>query len=245
MFAMPPQTCLVNYSEKGKSNALSLSVNKQIAVLNMRAWNRVGSAINVGLLRKFNSRDFKLWTKVATVYTNVTAAIVAGTATQIVDTTNSDGFILQCTRKMGLIGLTVSNSATGGTYTFEYYNGTTWATLTTIENFTNFSTTGDKYLAFIPPHDWAVGDGSATAIDQNMYAIRVLHTTAPGDTGSVNALWMGEFLDYWEGVADNVAVELLFDCERPFVLDGGEGLFPYFSTAAAANQFGAFYSQWE
>lgn len=244
MNRVAPLNHLVSYAEKGKSNALQISASQQIYVYNMRAWNRTGSSINVGLCRRLKAGvgRYKFWTKVSTTYTNITAALEAGTASQIVTATNSDGFIVQSDRRIGLIGLTISNTATGGTYTFEYFNGSTWTSLTTIENFTNFNSTGDKYLVFIPPHDWAQGDGAATAIDQNMYSIRVLHTTAPGDTGSANALWIAEFLDYWEGLGDNSCAELMFDSERPFLLEGGEGLLPYFSTTNAANQFGAFYS---
>lgn len=244
MNRVAPLSHLVTYAQKCKDNALQVSAASQIYVYNMRAWNRTGSAINVGLCRRLKAGvdRYKIFTKISTAYANVTAAIEAGTATQIVTATNSDGFIVQSDRRIGMIGLTVSNTATGGTYTFEYYNGTAWTTLTTLENWTNFNSTGDKYIAFLPPHDWAQGDGAATAIDQNKYSIRVLHTTAPADTGSVNAIWIAEFLDYWEGLGDNNCAELMFDSERPFMLEGGEGLLPYFSTTNAINQFGAFYS---
>ena len=96
-------------------------------------------------------------------------------------------------------------------------------------------------MVFIPPYDWAVGDGSATAIDQSMYSIRILHTTAPDDTGAANAVWFGEILEYFEGVADNSGVQAMFSDERPFVLDAGEGIFPYFSSANDSNYFAAFY----
>jgi hypothetical protein len=55
-------------------------------------------------------------------------------------------------------------------------------------------------------------------------------------------MWVGEFLDFYKGVGNNNAVQVLFDSDRPFILNALEGLFPYFSTANAANAFGAYYS---
>lgn len=247
MSRMLPQTVLVAYAEKGKSAGLSISANKQIALYNARITNRSGSAINAGILRKLkeSAGNFKFYTKVSTTYTEISSALAAGTSTQVVNTTNNDGFIVMADRKFGLFGVTVSNTATNGTYTFEYWNGSAWTTLTTVENFTNFNSTGDKYVVFLPPSDWAAGDGSATAIDQTMYGIRVLHTTAPGDAGNINALWVAEFLDFWDSLADNVVGQILFDTQIPFVLDGGETIIPYFGTANAGNLFGAYYSQIE
>lgn len=228
------------YSTKGKAT-LSVSSNKQMALFNLRAINRTGSDCNVALMRKFGAHGYKVFTKVATAYTDVTSALQAGTSTQVVNTTNSDGFIIQAVRPFHFFGLTVANTATGGTYTFEYHNGTAWTTLTTLENFTNFNSTGDVFVAFLAPMDWAPGDASATGINQSMYAIRVLHTTAPADAGNINAVWVAEFLEFMEGVADNSGVQALFDGARPFILDAGESILPYFSTAAAGNVFAAFY----
>lgn len=244
---MMPKNLCVAYASKGKTAALSVAANKQVAIYNARITNRQGAAINAGIMVKLGASrgHYKFFTKVLTVYTDITALLAAATASVVATATNNDGFIVQADRKFGMIGLTVSNTATGGTYTFEYYNGTAWTTLTTIENFTNFNSTGDKYIVFMPPSDWAVGDGAATAIDQTMYSIRVLHTTAPGDTGAINDLWIAEFLEYFEALGDNVMGQVLFDSQVPYVLEGGESVIPYFSTAASQNQFGAFYSQVE
>lgn len=244
---MMPKNLCISYASKGKAAALAVAANKQVALYNARITNRVGSTINAGILVKLGASrgHYKFFTKVSTTYADITSALAAGTASVVVTTTNSDGFIVQADRRFGMIGLTVSNTATGGTYTFEYYNGSAWTTLTTIENWTSLGTTGDKHIVFMAPHDWAVGDGAATDIDQTMYSIRVLHTTAPGDTGAINALWIAEFLEYFEGLGDNVMGQVLFDSQVPYVLEGGESVIPYFSTAASQNQFGAFFSQVE
>lgn len=232
--------CLVGYQTKGKLAALSAPTNQQLAVFNARAWNRSGGAINVGICRKFPSTTYSLWTKVLTVYTQVTAALLA--AGQVVaTTTNDDGFLIASSRKFSFFGLTVSNTATGGTYVFQYWNGSAWTTLTTIENWATLGSAADAWVVFLPPVDWAVGS-DASGPDAAHYQIRITHSTAPGDTGAINALWVAELLDYYKGLGDNNCMQIICDSDRPLILEQGQGLFPFFSTAHAANAFGAFYS---
>ena len=235
-----PAIDLFAYSEKGKTVACAVDSNKQLALYNARAFNRSGSTIDVGILHSFASAGRKIYTKVSTTYTDISAAIAAGTSTAVVNTTNNDGFLVAARKRFGLIGVTVSNTATGGTYAFQYWDGSTWQTLTALESFSNFSTTGDKYVVFLPPIDWVKGSDTGVTDSASMYFIRIIHTTAPGDAGNISALWMGRFLEFVEGVADNVGVQVL--CDLPVILDAGEGLFPYFSTAAAGNVFGSYYS---
>lgn len=226
------------YTEKGKTAALSAGTGTRLAFQNLRAGNRSGASINVGLLRSLPVSLYKLYTLIATVYADVTSSISGGVV--IVTATNNEGYAVGAKKRFGLVGVTVSNTATGGTYEFTYWNGSSFTALTTLETFTNFNATGDKYIAFIPPLDWAKGGGGA--LDSDMYHIRVRHTTAPGDTGAINALWIGQFLDFYEGVADNAVVQLDIDSLRPLILDASEDFFPYFSTAHADNYVGAMYA---
>lgn len=244
MTSQPCQSRLVNYQTKGKLRAIVAPSGRQLAIYNVRAWNRSGSAIDVGIVRQLATglgNRYKLYamTTGATVVTEVTAALLA--AGQIVATiTANDGFVVSAVCQFGFLGFTVSNAAANGTYAFKYWNGSAWTTLTTIENPTNLASTGDKFIVFLPPVDWAAG--GPTGVDSSMYSIFVQHTTAPDDTGAINAMWVGEFIEEFEGVADNAAVQVIFDAERPFLLDANEGLHPYFGTANAANAFGVFYS---
>jgi hypothetical protein len=231
------------YATKGKLAAVSAPTARQLAIFNARAWNRSGSTLNVGILRKLAAylTGYGLYTYLASGPTVTVVSAAALAAGQVVATvTNNDGFIVQGKRRFGFVGFTVSNTAANGTYAFKYWDGTTWQSLTTIENPTNLASTGDKFIAFLSPVDWAAG--GPTGVDSTMYSILVQHTTAPDDTGAINALWVAEMLEYYEGVADNVGVQVSFDAERPFMLDALEGLMPYFSTANAANAFGSFYS---
>lgn len=236
-----PESCLVAYSGKGKIAAFTAAANQQIAILNVRAFNNSGGAINVGLLRLLTTPSIKLWTFITSgsVFADVTAAVVAGTATNILTTTNNDGYYVQSKRKFGMVGLTVS-SAGGGSpvYTYKYYNGSTFTTLTTLE-VPSYGSTGDKWVVFQPPSDWALG-GNAS-LDSSEYAIQVIATTANSSAVAVTATWVAEFLELYEAVPNNACIQLSFPDSKPLTLNGGEGLIPYFATAAAANQFGAYY----
>lgn len=237
MLRKPTESVCVNYATKGKAAALSAGTTaSQIAVVNARAQNNSGGAITVGIVRKLSV--FKLWKVVGGVYTNVTATVQAGSEATIFTTTNNDGFVVQAPKKPNLIGMTISDVAASGVYTYKYYNGTTFTTLTTLE-VPVYTSTGDVYIVAKAPNDWVVG-GHAS-LDANMYSVEVIGTTGPASTGGITSLWCGDFLTSYDAVANNAEVQLSFPESAPFMLNSGEGLMPYFSTANAANVFGAFY----
>jgi hypothetical protein len=154
--------------------------------------------------------------------------------------TNNDGYLVQCKKPFNLVGITVQEAATGGTFTYEYYNGTAYTTLTTIA-VPAYSAAADTYLAFAAPVDWAPGTTAAVGGNTGYYSILVRHTTAPGDTGSFNAAWVGRFLTFRAQVANYGSVSLGFDELNPYILESGESIIPYFGTASANNVTEAFY----
>lgn len=237
MISQYPESLLVNYATKGKAAALSVPLDRQVSCFNLRAINNSGGAISVGICRKIEVPNYKLFNKVGSTITNITTI---SSTQNIFTTTANDGYYVQSSRKFGLFGLTVSTAQAGGVFTYTYWNGS-FTTLTTVEVPTDYSTTGDKFIVFRPPADWVVGNG-VSGLDSDKYTIRVLGTTGPGGTVAISSFWIAEFLDLYSGVANNAAVQLSFPDSKPFVLNGSEGLFPYFSTANAANQFGAFYA---
>lgn len=239
MIRQYPESVLNAYSQKGKDAALSVSASKQIAIFNVRAFNNSGSTLSVGILRKINTGAFKVFKSVAAAITDISTV---GAGQNIFTVTNNDGFYVQSSRKIGLIGMTVGTAQAGGVFTFTYWNGSSFATLTTIENPADYSATGDKYIVFRAPYDWATGDGGVTGLDTSMYTIRVRGTTGPAGTVVATAYWFGEFLDLYGGVVDKAAVQISFPDSKPFLLNGTESLFPYFSTAHAANSFAAYYA---
>lgn len=240
------ETVLVAYAGKGKAPIFPQVKKSQVATLGFRAINNSGGSINIGLMRLFNlsntdpSGKFRLWqyTAVGPVATEVTTAIAAGT--NIFSTTNNDGYIFQCNRRAGLLGFTVSSASGGGTYTYKYWNGSSFTTLTTLE-VPAYSSTTDIYTVWVPPSDWVVGATAGIGLDQTKYSILVQGTTHPTTAVAINALWAAEFIDLYQGVGAGSGVADTFSMREPLILEGGEGLMPYFSTANAANIAGAFY----
>ena len=234
-----PDSTLVSYATKGKLPAFAAPANKQTAILNVRAFNNSGGAINVGILRLLQTPALSLWqyTASGTVYTPVTLPVTSGTT--ILDTTNGDGFLVQSPRKFGMVGFTISQAGSGSpVYTYKYYNGSSFTTLTTLE-VPSYGSTGDVWIVFQAPSDWALGGNAA--LNQNQYALQVIATTANGTAVQISNMWVGEFLEFYQAVPNNAAIQLSFPDSKPFTLNGGEGLIPYFATTNAANAFGAYY----
>lgn len=236
-----PESVLVSYATKGKANAFSVPASKQVYIYNARSFNNSGGSINVGICRSHIASQYHIWTLTTggTVYTDSSAAIAAGTATNIFTTVNNDGFIVTDSRRFNLLQVTVSSASGGGTYTYKYWNGSAYTTLTTLE-VPVYSATGDIWIVFQAPSDWVVG--GPASVSQTQYSIQVIATTHPTTAVAITSAVVGEFLEFYEAVPNASAIQLSFPDSKPVLLNGGEGLFPYFATAAAANQFGCFYT---
>lgn len=240
----------VGYAQNGNAVVIAPAANQQLHVYEMEANNRSGGAINVGLLKKLVNASWEFYQIDASATPDAidaTAAIQAGTAKAIFTTTNDDGFLVQARKPFSLIGFNQSvatvDGAASAAYSYEYYNGTAYVTLNTIAVPTYTGATGNKHIVFNAPNDWAVGTTADVGGDSNLYSVLVRATTAPDTTGgSINSLWVGEFLKFAEGVADNASLELKFDRDLPLLFEGGEGLMPYFSgTASAQNSVRVLY----
>lgn len=244
MIRSSPNPSLVAYSTKGKVPAFTVPASKQAYLFNARCQNNSGSTINVGILQKLNQAKTGLWqyTAVGPVYTNVSSTLYGGSSVNIFSGTNNDGFIVQADLKFGMIGLTLSSHGSGGTYTYKYWNGSAFTTLTTLEVPANYNSDTDMWIVFQPPDDTAFPKGGPTGLDQSKYSIFVQSTTAPGASVGISALWIGVFLDLYQGVANNAVVQMSYPDSKPYLLNGGEGVIPYFSTANAANQIAAYYA---
>lgn len=235
-----PSSVLIAYPAKGKASAFPVNPSNQIYVYNARAFNNTGGTINVGICRRFITNGFNLYSKSVSTYTEITSTVAGGIASNIFTGVNNDGYLVQANDRFNLVGLTISTAQAGGVFTYSYWNGTSFTTLTTLEVPTNYASTGDIYVVFRAPQDWVVGGPSG--VNQDRYSIQVLSTTAPAGAVAANAIWVAEFLEFYKNVADASAVQLSFPDTKPFLLKGGETLIPYFSTTNATNQFGAYYS---
>jgi hypothetical protein len=209
--------------------------------------NRSGSALDAGLAVQFSTSGFKVHTLDASSSpdaTDVTTTVQARTAITVFTTDLNDGFLIQARIPFNIVFLNVSTAAGGSpVFAYEYYNGTSYTTLTTISAPT-FTAAGETYLIFQTPHDWAVGTTSDVGGDSRFYSVRVYSTTAPTTTEcQVNRILVSRFLDFYESLPDNGSLSLTFDTAYPLDLETNEALLPYFSTANAANLIRGFYEQ--
>lgn len=155
--------------------------------------------------------------------------------------TNNDGFVVQSTEKFNIIRILVGTAEVGTAATDEYtyWNGSSWTTLPTLST-VDHTGTGDEFLQFLTPDDWAklaTGDTPVDShgLDAGSYAIRYRATTAPGTTAALATdLAVIKLLDYIEKVGDGASVTRKYSgagLKVPY----GQQVLPFCSTANAAN----------
>jgi hypothetical protein len=194
------------------------------------------------LLRE-SVQSWGVWRKATSTYTDQTAAIQAGTATAFFASNNDDLYI-GAKVPFGLFGVDLSvNEAGSPVYTMAYWNGSSFATLTTIEAVAAYTT--QEILTFAPPYDWVKGTGISNITNSSdFYWVRIRSTTAPSTPPQINNAWVGEMLAFREGIADNGSIEISSpDSVKPIIFETGEGLIPYFGSASANNTLEASYNQ--
>lgn len=220
------------YPNKSLDAALSASASQQLLIQSVAAVNGTGASADIGIFASVNDSQFKVIAKAASD-TDVTATIQAGSAITILPTTNDYGFIVQASRRFNCIAFNVSQAETGSpTYTYAYWDGSTWQSFTPLSS-TVYTGTNDA-IVFAAPLDWAVGSDSLVG-DDGMYSIRVVGTAAPATAVQIDAIRIGSTLSYREGIGQYGALNMSMDNE-PLLLQGGEVVFPYFSTADAGNR---------
>lgn len=249
MFAKskPLQCIHLGYNTNGKADVISPGASKQLHVYNAKAHQRTGGAVDVGILKKLSTASWKFYTITAASTPDaleVTSTIQAGTAVTIFTTTNNDGYLMSARQRFNMIGFNIANEIAAGApvFSYQYYNGSAYTTLTTTAVPT-YTATGTALVVFNAPTDWVVGTTAAVGGDSSNYNILVRATTAGSDTATADSAWVGQFLDFQEGVADNGSLELNLNIDRPLILDGNEAVYPYFGgTANALNTMRVLYS---
>jgi hypothetical protein len=225
----------------GRDAVIDPIVSDQAMIHKLEVHNRAASAINCGIVKKFPSGLISIGELDASAtpdyQSNLATAILAGTATQIVSTTTNDGFLAQSTKPFNVVGMNVTQADGGGSvYTMQYYDGTNYVTMPPIKAIA-LGSTGNVVMAFDMPHDWAAGTTDAVGgAGASLYSMKVTATTAGAAAVKIDNIWMGEFLAFQDALADNGKLTLSYDWEFPLVLEIGEGIMPFFGTAAAGNQ---------
>lgn len=228
------QTSTSAYPDQGHTISYTPSSSQQLEVHKISAYNASAAENGIGLFHSVATPHFKLWKLLAAGDAEFTSTIQAGTATAIFNTTNNDGCLFQAKEKFNMISFNVSQAQTGSpVYTYKYYNGSSYATLTLL-NTPAYSATGIQVIVFNAPVDWAVGDGSEDG-DSTLYSIQVISTTAPSQAVQINALKIGKMLEYNESVLPCGSLEVDFQT-KPYLLQVGEAIIPFFSYSNASNR---------
>ena len=198
--------------------------------------------MDVGLGCAFNNNPWKLY--IGNVNggtpTDVTAAIQGGTSQNIFDTTNNDGFMVECQKQFGYLTFNITQAQSGSpVYSYQYWNGASWATLNTNQA-PVYTSTGYVHIAFNPPVDWAKGDNGMGV--NTGFSVRVRSTTASGQAVTVSSARVARWFCYNQNLPATSRVQVIFD-QHPDLLDVGEALVPYFQTANNLNAIEAAYQQ--
>lgn len=225
---------IFSYPDGGKAALISPAAGKQLRLYGVYPVNRSGGNQDLGVLKKFRDAAWLIGTTDGAAYTDQTSAVQGGASTPIVSLVNGEGFIVQAQKPFHLIGLSVSVAATGSpVYAYEYFNGTSWATVPMLAT-PSLASTGDKLLLFAPPSDWAPG-GTETGLNASYYAIRVRATTAPTTAIEADDVWVGELLAFQGDVPHNGVLGYVPPADFSELLENFEELMPYFSVPAAGN----------
>lgn len=215
------------------SDAISITASQQLQLHSVAMENGNAATIAMALLHSCNNYKWKVWTVTASD-AEVTSDIQAGTTINMFPTTNDYGLIIQNDERFNMVAFNISQEQTGSpVYVYQYYNGSSWTTLPLL-NSPVYTATGKMVILFAAPLDWAVGDGS-NSTDDTKYSIKITASTAPSQAVQVNELKVCKTIAYRQEVADN-GVLILDMGNSPLLLQQGETVIPYFSTANAANR---------
>ncbi len=242
----PTEPVNVNYQEKCKTPVVAAQSGKQLALVGGTINNRSGSTLTLGIGFLTDNTRWKAgkWTNAGNPeYTDDTTDAQNATTDDfaLFDTTNNNGFAVQSLDKFGFVGIQVTTAASGGSpvYEYTYWNGTSYTALTLFD--TPTWGLGERTIGFAPPNDWTAvvsGDqANLDGFDVGKYVIRARATTASATAGGLaSKLWVARLYDFKAAVATDSVLNINpEDPNRGVVLQGGEGIVPYFSTANANN----------
>jgi hypothetical protein len=233
--ALTPLLTFASGYAAARGDVIAPAAADQLHIYRLKAQNGTAGAIDVGLMKRLSSQIVSFYTITAanTPDATINTTLQAGTATQILSAVNNTGFLVQCSRKFNLIGLFISTASTGGTFTLEYWNGSSYATLTAFAVPTAYAA-GVQFIVFNAPVDWVPGTSVGVGGSSSLYSIKVVATTAPANAVSASSLWVAEMLDFHTALASKGILEMEFPI-KPLVLSGDEAIIPYFGTADAKN----------
>ena len=209
-------------------DAITLAPSAQQLLLHSFAVvNGSASSMDCGMGYKLNSNGFS-------IYTSVSGSLAAASSTPTLFTTaDNDGYYIQSKTQFDMVLFVITSASAGGTYEYCYWNGSAFTAFTPKVS-PDHSSTGQKALIFVPHYKWVTGTGGVSGLDSTRYTIRVRATTHPTTAVSVSTMQVCKLLAFRESVEGNQSLELDLN-EYQLLLEQGEALVPYFSTANSEN----------
>lgn len=216
----------VGYPSSSLISALDAPSNMQLDLASCALVNGTTGVQHLGIGISMSSTKFSFYNQSSGVLTLQTGAM------DLFSTTNNDGFVIASKDIFSLVALSLSSPGAGTpTYVFQYWNGSSWATLNLniAEDFSNSL----AYVLFSPPVDWVAGNNFA-GVDTSLYCIQVKATTAPSGNVQADAIKLCKMISYREQVEAKQSIEASF-LDGQYLLEQGEGIFPFFSVPNANN----------
>ncbi|MHA2380603.1 MAG: hypothetical protein ACXADS_15105 [Candidatus Thorarchaeota archaeon] len=229
----PMQNKLAAYATQGEDAFILPASGKQLVVHAAAVENRSGASMDSGIIRRYGPQTF------------ATSKLVVADTPDASDVTNDfpqdffeavgDGVLIESSRPFCLAGFNVSSGSGAATYSFEYFNGTSYVALpgALVLRSPDFTSTGNQVLVFIPPSDWELGGEASVGANSLKYSIRITTDTATAAT--IDDVFAGEFLAFKSALADDGVLSLNYPDDTPLVLSSEEGVMPYFGIADAGN----------
>jgi len=210
--------------------------SQQVLLHSYGVYNANSAVCDVGLGISLSSAESFFYTLVSGLA--VAQKVQSASAVTLFTTSNNDGILIEAKVPFGYIIVNLSQAQTGSpVYAYQYWNGVSWAALTTTTT-TSYSSTGFAYITFKAPADWVTGDNGYTS--NNYYSIRVLATTAPSQAVQGSGVVVAKWISYQEQLAAGARLQVTFNM-RPILLEGSESLAPFFGSAFVQNAVEASY----
>lgn len=253
MFKRPTLSESFNYDVKAKTDAVTPATGEQLIFKEMQLENNTGGDITVGVGFKLDNSRWKFgqWddSETASYTDDTTDAQDAGASdAALTTTTNNDGFVVQSLDKFGCVILQVGTAEAGSpVYEYTYWNGSSWATLSTL-SVSSAYTVAEHLILFSPPQDWAALASGDTPVDTDgltagYYAIRMRATTAPTTAPLATQIWVAKLFDHLKVLSTNTEYNSYVEDDNGILLNGGESIIPIFSSSNADNHVKVLYSR--
>ena len=215
----------LGYASTDAANVLTAPSSVQLELLTYGLINASALMQNLGLGISFSSSSSSIFSLVSGALANFSNTLFTTSA--------NDGFIIQSSSPCDLLALKISQAQAGSPiYEYSYWNGSSW-TVFVPQVVPSSYAVGMQHILFPPSYLWVKG-GNYAGLDSNKFSLRVRATTAPSQAVQVSAYKICKLITYRESVEAAQSVEANF-MDSQYLLEQGEGLYPYFSIPSINN----------